>query len=181
MSAAGERPRVEDTLRRIDDLVTGLGHIADPAARDSARELLEAILDLHGLALARIMAAVATTEEGSDLLARFAQDEQIKAVLLLHGLHPEDPETRLRRALALLRPRLDEAGIAVRLGRVTAKGASVQISGDPDGAEQLRQEIEEAMVNAAPDLDEIAIDWPDVNVEQNNAGAAVPLSQWGRG
>ena len=179
MSAAGERPRVEETLRRIDDLVTGLGHIADPAARDSARELLEAILDLHGLALARMMAAVATTEEGRNLLARFAQDEQIKAVLLLHGLHPEDPETRLRHALAILQPRLDEAGIAARLGRATANGASVRISGDPVGAERLRQQIEEAIVNAAPDLDEIAIDWPDVNVERNNADAAVPLPTWG--
>ena len=174
MSAAEDRPRVEDTLRRIDDLVIGLGHFADPAAQQSARDLLEAILDLHGLALARIMAAVAAATDGKGLLTQFGQDEQIKAVLLLHGLHPEDPETRLRRALALLRPRLDEAGVAVRLGRVTVKAASVQISGGPAGAERLRQEIEEAIVNAAPDLDEIAIDWQDVNVEQNNADAAVP-------
>jgi hypothetical protein len=173
VSAAEDRPRVEDTLRRIDDLVTGLGHIADAAARESARELLAAILDLHGLALARIMAAVATTKDGRDLLARFAQDEQIKAVLLLYGLHPEDPETRLRRALAILQPRIDEAGIAVRIGRVTAKGASVRISGDPAGADRLRHEIEEAIVNAVPDLDEIAIDWEDAKDVQNNADAAL--------
>jgi hypothetical protein len=173
VSAAEDRPRVEDTLRRIDDLVTGLGHIADAAARESARALLAAILDLHGLALARIMAAVATTKDGRDLLARFAQDEQIKAVLLLYGLHPEDPETRLRRALAILQPRIDEAGIAVRIGRVTAKGASVRISGDPAGADRLRHEIEEAIVNAVPDLDEIAIDWEDAKDVQNNADAAL--------
>jgi hypothetical protein len=174
VSAVEDRPRVEDTLRRIDDLVTGLGHIADPAARESARELLAAILDLHGLALARIMAAVATAADGKDLFAQFAQDEQIKAVLLLYGLHPEDPETRLRRALAILQPRIDEAGISVRIGRVTAKGASVRISGDPAGADRLRQEIEEAIVNAVPDLDEIAIDWEDAKNVQNNADAAVP-------
>jgi hypothetical protein len=166
VNASGERPRVEDTLRRIDDLVTGLAHISDPTARESARELLEAILDLHGLAVARIMAAVAAAADGKELLTRFVQDEQIKAVLLLYGLHPEDPETRLRQALAILQPRLDEAGVAVRIGRVTAKGASVRISGDPAGAERLRQEIEEAIVNAVPDLDEIAIDWEDAEASR---------------
>jgi hypothetical protein len=175
VSAAEDRPRVEDTLRRIDDLVTGLGRIADPAAQESAREVVEAILDLHGLALARIMAAVAAATDGKELLAWFGQDEQIKAVLLLYGLHPEDPETRLRQALAALQPRLDEAGIAVRIGRVTAKGASVRISGDPAGAERLRPEIEEAIVNAVPDLDEIAIDWEDAKDVQNNAEAAVSV------
>jgi hypothetical protein len=173
VSAAEERPRVEETPRRIDDLVAGLGHIADPAARDSARELLEAVLDLHGLALARIMAAVAASKNGQQLLAGFAEDEQIKAVMLLYGLHPEDPETRLRRALAAMQTRLDQAGLAVRLGRVTAKGASVRISGAPAAAERLRQEIEEAVVNAAPDLDEITIDWPDGADERDDAEAAV--------
>ena len=173
MSAAEERLRVEETLRRIDDLVTAFGHIADPAARDSARELLEAVLDLHGLALARIMAAVAASKDGQQMLADLGQDEQIKAVLLLYGLHPDDPETRLRRALAAMQPRLDQAGLAVRLGRVTAKTASLRISGAPATAERLRQEIEEAVVNAAPDLDEITIDWPDGADARDDAEASV--------
>ena len=173
MSAAEARLRVEKTLRRIDDLVAGLGHIADPAARDSARELLEAVLDLHGLALARIMAAVAASKDGQQLLAGFGEDEQIKAVLLLYGLHPEDPETRLGRALAALQPRLDQAGLAARLGRVTAKAVSLRISGAPATAERLREEIEEAIINATPDLDEITIDWPDGADARDDAEAAV--------
>jgi hypothetical protein len=137
--------------------------------------LLEAVLDLHGLALARIMSAVASAKDGKELLAGFAEDEQIKAVLLLYGLHPEDPETRLHRALAGLQPRFDQAGIVVKLGRVTAKAASLRVSGDPLAAERLPQEIEQAIVNAAPDLDEIAVDWHDASDVQDDAEARVAV------
>ncbi len=54
-----DRGRIEDALRRIDELLTGLSYIADPAAQSAARELVQAILDVHGIALARIMASFA--------------------------------------------------------------------------------------------------------------------------
>jgi hypothetical protein len=159
--STGERLRVEEHLRRIDDLVAALGHIADPAARESARELVEAVLDLHGLALARIM-AIAAGAEGGALLDRLAQDEQIKAVLLLYGLHPEDPATRIRRALDGLGSRFAAARVTAELARVSGSAASVRVCGGTDGAEDLRREIEEAVANAAPDLDEIVVEWLEV-------------------
>lgn len=158
VASTAERIRVEETLRRIDDLVAALGHIADPAARESARELVEAVLDLHGLALARIMAIAAGAEDGA-LLDRLAQDEQIKAVLLLYGLHPDDPATRIRQALDAFRPRLAASGVTVELARVSGSAAAVRVSGVTERGEELRREIEEAVANAAPDLDEIAVEW----------------------
>jgi hypothetical protein len=158
VSAEDERLRVEDALRRIEDLVAGLSHIADPAARESARRLLEAVLDLHGLALARIITMLAASGDGSELLRRLAEDEQVKAVLLLYGLHPEEPRARIRRALERLRPKLAAAGIAAELVRVTATAAALRLIGGR-AAETLRREVEEAVGNAAPDLDEITVDW----------------------
>jgi hypothetical protein len=157
--SAEERIRVEETLRRIDDLVTGLSHVEDPVARDAARELVEAILDMQGLALARIMVALAAAEGGRAIMERLAQDEQVKSALLLYGLHPDDPQTRIRQAIAALGPRLGALGVAVELGRVTANTASIRVIGDAGQSEPLRREIEEAIVNAAPDLDEVAIEW----------------------
>jgi hypothetical protein len=169
--STGERLRVEEHLRRINDLVAALGHIADPAARESARELVEAVLDLHGLALARIMAITAGAEDGV-LLDRLAQDEQIKAVLLLYRLHPDDPATRIRQALDRLGPRLAAAGVTAELARVTGNAAAVRVSGGTDIAEDLRREIEEAVANAAPDLDEIAVEWLEVPHAMAAAAAA---------
>ena len=152
-----ERSRIEDSLRHIDDLVAGLSNLPDPAGRDTARALLEAVLDLHGLALARIMAIVAEAGEGGALLDRLGADEQVRAVLLLYGLHPEDSAARIRRALERLRPRLAAAGATAELARVSARAAIVRLVGGAVAAE-LRQEVEEAMVDAAPDLDEIAVE-----------------------
>jgi len=156
--SAPERLQVEESLRRIDERLAALGHIADPGAREAARELVEAVLDLHGLALARVMALAAADSPG--LLDRFAQDEQIKAVLLLYGLHPQDPAARIEATLAALRPRFAALGAEVELVRVTATAASVRVTGCGD-QEDLRREVEEAIANAAPDLDEMAIHWAE--------------------
>jgi hypothetical protein len=42
-------------------------------------------------------------------------------------------------------------------------------------AERLPQEIEQAIVNAAPDLDEIAVDWQDASDVQDDAEARVAV------
>jgi hypothetical protein len=168
--SSGERVRVEEALRHIDELVSGLSHIADPAGHETARELVSAVLDLHGLALARIMAIVAEAAEGPALLDRLAADEQVKAVLLLYGLHPDDAATRVRDALDRLRPRLAAAGVAVERVHVSGHSAVVRVSGAEIAG--LRDEIEEAVVNAAPDLDDIAIECVDpADVAQNAAAA----------
>jgi hypothetical protein len=166
-----DRTRIEESLRHIDDLVAGLSHLPDPAGRDTARELVEAVLDLHGLALARIMAIVAEAGEGRALLDRLGADEQVRAVLLLYGLHPEDPAVRLRRALERLQPRLAAAGVTAALARVTARSAVVHVTGGP-GAEDIRHEVEQAVVDAAPDLDEIAVEWREVADVAESAAAA---------
>ena len=164
--AREDRLRVEEALRRIDELVAAVGHVADPVARETARELIETVLDVHGIALARIMARLAVGEGGRALADALARDEQVKALLLLYGLHPDDAETRLRDALAAMRTRLEAVGVAVVLGRVTASAASLRATGDFGSDSALRRDIEEALTDAAPDLDEIAIEWVERMLRQ---------------
>ena len=166
-----DRGRIEDALRRIDELVTGLSHMADPAAQSAARELVKAILDVHGIALARIMASIADAEEGRAVLERLARDEQVKAVLLLYGLHPDEPETRVRHALAALEPRLAACGTSVKLGRIAANTVSLRVVGIADRSAALRREIEEAISDAAPDLDEVVIEWLEEDLGEHLAAA----------
>ncbi len=152
MSEAG------DALRRIEALIASLESSVDPEAREIARSLLEVVLDLHGLALARVAAMVAAEPDGPSLLGRLAEDPHVRAVLLLHGLHPQEPAERIAAAVAALNDSL--GGMAARVTVLAVTATSVRLSvrhGKADPAE-LRQQIEAAIIEAAPELEELLIE-----------------------
>ena len=166
-----ERPRLEEALSRIDALASALDQVADASAREAAREVLQLVLDLHGLALARALAIVASAEEGRALVERLAQDERVRAALLLHGLHPEPIEERVQRAVERLQPELGVLGFRVHVVAVAAAVARLRVDAahGPEGSRAmgLRQQIEAAIIDEAPDLDEIVIEGlADAGVEQ---------------
>jgi hypothetical protein len=157
---AGDSSALEGSLLRVEALIAALDRMPDPAAREPARDLLDLVLELHTLGLARIIAMVAEAPGGVALLDRMAEDPQIRAILLLHGLHPQEAETRIRAALDRLRPDWALRGIGVRLRQVTGGIARVLATASGNGPVDraaLRSEIEAAIVEAAPDLDDIVI------------------------
>jgi hypothetical protein len=162
MSAGnGEDPLA---LHRLEELIRALDAHTDPAAKETARELLTLVLDLHGMGLAKLMGIVATAEGGTAILARLVDDEQVRAMLLLHGLHPDDLETRVRRAVDRLRPHLGIHGL--RLDVVEIASGTVRLRLHGSGAATIKApllwtlpgEIEDAVVEAAPDVEKILID-----------------------
>jgi Fe-S cluster biogenesis protein NfuA len=172
----GERSRLEEALHRIDTLASALEQVADVGVREAARELLELVLDLHGLALARTLAIIASAENGRELVDRLAEDEQVRAALLLHGLHPEPIEARVGKVLEGLRPQLGMLGCCVRLIKVGAGIAQLRLEGahGPEGlrALGLRQQIEAAIIDEAPDIDDVVIEGlEDAGVEQTALAA----------
>jgi hypothetical protein len=145
-----------DCLGRMERLIEELDETRDAHARALARALLDACLDLHGLALARMLTIASGVEDGR-LLAAFAADHYVASALLLHGLHPDEPETRLRRAIEELR---EKWGAGIELLDVSRAVAHVSLR-LPDGnveRAQARREIERALTEAAPDLDRIIIE-----------------------
>ncbi|HEX3809526.1 MAG TPA: hypothetical protein VHW02_07465 [Rhizomicrobium sp.] len=153
--SASSRAHVEDLLRRIDELTQGLDKIKDPAARGAAQKLLEAVLDLHGLALAKISASLAADENGRALYDALGRDEQVKAVFLLYGLHPESARERVRDVVAALEHKL---GVEIRLLSVGDSVARVAIQPGHGDWDALCHEVGGAIIDAAPDLDDVAID-----------------------
>ncbi len=124
------------------------------------------MLDLHGLALAQMAAGITAAPGGSALLTRLAEDPHVRAVLLLHGLHPEELADRVQRAVAALNHELAEDDI--QLTGVTLNGATARLlvrhGGDiPPG---LQQRIETAVIEAAPELERLVIDGLDVAEEE---------------
>jgi Fe-S cluster biogenesis protein NfuA len=177
MSAGnGEDPLA---LHRLEELIRALDAHTDPAAKETARELLTLVLDLHGMGLAKLMGIVTTAEGGTAILARLVDDEQVRAMLLLHGLHPDDLETRVRRAVDRLRPHLGIHGL--RLDVVEIASGTVRLRLHGSGAATIKApllwtlpgEIEDAVVEAAPDAEKILIDGLDLL----GVGAAVRAAE----
>src|SRR6476620_1718732 len=87
-------------LGRVEELIAALESAADPAVGEQTRELIETLLDLHGRGLEQILEAMHETgETGEQVIDKLGRDQLVSGVLLLHGLHPLDLETRVRNAL----------------------------------------------------------------------------------
>jgi hypothetical protein len=152
MSDIAAKTAVEQRLQRIEDLLDQLERRGSALGRDPARELFDNLLELHGVALARIIAALARTGDGGDAVARLAHDPTVEAVMLLHSLHPDDAATRIRRALAGL---IDE-GIDASLVALAGRQATVSLNSPPAGG-HLMQRVETALYAAAPELERLTI------------------------
>ncbi len=158
----GEEP--QQALNRLGELIRALDAHHGTAAKETARELLALVLDLHGIGLAKLMGIVTAAEGGTAILARLVENEQVQAMLLLHGLHPDDLETRVRRVVDRLRPHLGVHGL--RLDVVEIASGTVRLRLHGSGAASitapllwtLPREIEDAVLEAAPDVEKIMID-----------------------
>ncbi|HEX8203348.1 MAG TPA: NifU family protein [Isosphaeraceae bacterium] len=165
MASAPDDPALLGRLRRLEALVQEAEHLADPAARAHVRELVRTLLDYHGAALARLLDGLAEAESpgGSPLIERLARDDLVASLLLLHGLHPLDLETRVRHALERVRPRLRTHGGDVALLGVSSEGVvrlrmQGRCHGCPSSAAALRRTIEEAIDQEAPDAVAIEVE-----------------------
>ncbi len=150
-----------DRVGQIESLIAELDALPDPAARATTMEAIQAILELHGLALDRMLELIVEQagEQGSALLACFAGDDRVGNVLMLHGLHPVDITTRVAGALETVRPYLASHGGNVELLGVDDGVVRLRLEGSckgcPSSAATLKTAIEEAIMAAAPDVLEI--------------------------
>jgi Fe-S cluster biogenesis protein NfuA/nitrite reductase/ring-hydroxylating ferredoxin subunit len=148
---------------RIDTLVQEVAAFPDPQARATAEELVQALLDMYGEGLARLLEITAQTEaSGLELIDIFAGDDLLGSLFMLHGLHPLDIETRVMQALDEVRPYLKSHGGNVEFVRVEDGIAHLRLEGSchgcPGSTMTLKLAIEEAIYKAAPDLDGLQVE-----------------------
>jgi Fe-S cluster biogenesis protein NfuA/nitrite reductase/ring-hydroxylating ferredoxin subunit len=150
---------LQERAARMETLLGEIESLQDPNARTKAAELVQVLLELYGEGLARMMEVVAEGEERERIFEALAGDELVSHLLLLHGLHPLDVETRVIRALEEVRPYLQSHGGNVELLGIAGGVARVRMQGSCDGcpssAVTLKLAIEEAVQKAAPDLEGI--------------------------
>ena len=150
---------LQERVARVETLLGEIEALKDPYARQKAAEIVQVLLELYGESMARMMEAVAQGEEREKTFETFVDDELVSHLLLLHGLHPLDVETRVVRALEEVRPYLQSHGGNVELLGVEGGVARLRMQGSCDGcpssAMTLKLAIEEAVQKAAPDLEGI--------------------------
>jgi Fe-S cluster biogenesis protein NfuA/nitrite reductase/ring-hydroxylating ferredoxin subunit len=118
--------------------------------------MVQTLLELYGEGLGRIVESVGRLG-GEDLKDELLGDELITHLLLLHGLHPVDVETRVLGALDEVRPYLESHGGNVQFLGIGDGVARVRLEGSCDGCPSstmtLKLAIEEAVQKAAPELE----------------------------
>jgi Fe-S cluster biogenesis protein NfuA len=143
-------------------------------ARDRAEELVRLMTGLYGAGLERLLEIVyeggGLTDEVVDALAA---DELVAGLLLVHGLHPYDVETRIERALAGVRPYLGSHGGDVELLGVDDGVVRLRMLGSCDGCPSssvtLKLAVEGAIEAAAPEVTAIEVEEPAA------AAAVIPV------
>lgn len=148
---------------RIESLLQEVSAFPDPHARTATEELIQSLLDMYGEGLARVLELTIETEAtGYALVKNFLNDDLLGSLLLLHGLHPVDIETRIVQALDGVRPYLKSHGGNVELVSVEDGVARLRLEGSchgcPSSTMTLKLTIEEAIYKAAPDLDRLEVE-----------------------
>ena len=165
------RELVADVERLLEEIET----LPDPAARERCTEVVQALLELYGIGLERIVDEIAARDDG-ELAHALAGDELVAHLLLLHGLHPVPLEGRVLQALDEVRPYLESHGGNVELRAVDGSAVHLRLegscSGCPSSAMTLKLAIENAIRKAAPEIEDVIAD-----SEEAAAPASSPLLQ----
>src|ERR1700733_14935074 len=159
-----KQKEVEHQIESIAKMVRALEEAKDPVLRANAQELVQALMTLHGACLERMLEMVGQTgAQGKSIIDAFARDGVVKSVLLLYGLHPVDLKTRVMEAVEKTRSSarshantvsfvsLDDAGMVTLRMEGKTEGCGSSASG-------LKQAVEQAIYEAAPDISGIAME-----------------------
>jgi Fe-S cluster biogenesis protein NfuA len=135
-------------IERVEALLDEIEAFPEPQ-REVATELVQALLEMYGEGLAKMVAAGPVPVE----------DELVAHLLLLHGLHPVPVEERVTAALDSVRPYLLAHGGGVELLGISEGVVHLRLEGAchgcPSSALTLRSAVEDAVLKAAPDVERI--------------------------
>jgi len=156
-------PEFHKRLGLIEELLGKIETSADPSLRATVQELIELVMSLHGAGVERILDLLrAGGDSGEAVVQKLGSDELVASLLILYGLHPLDIEARVTRALDKVRNRLRPYGADIDL--IGAEDGVVRLrlhmksEGCGSTAHSLKEMVEEAVYQAAPDLTSLTIE-----------------------
>ncbi len=134
-------------VARAETLLSEVDTLTDPAAREHVTRTLHALVELYGQCLARVV-----RHAGPATRAELAADELVGHLLLVHDLHPDPVEVRVRRALD------DLPGARLLAVEEPAVRVGVTASGCGSSAEGLRTAVRDAVARVAPEIERVEVE-----------------------
>jgi hypothetical protein len=156
----------QEKMRRLGALVGELDQMPGGSSKVAARELVQLLMEVHGTGLERILELVKESgrvagEAGEAIIHRFGDDPIARNLLLLYGLHPDDLETRVVKALDAMKGRLRKLDCEVKLVSIHEGAVQVRLhlSGHAHGStrKDLRSIVEGGIYDLVPDLTSLTI------------------------
>jgi Fe-S cluster biogenesis protein NfuA/nitrite reductase/ring-hydroxylating ferredoxin subunit len=148
-----------ERIAALERLLEGVELLEDEGARRRSTELVQALLELYGEGLERIVAVVSEHERAGELAEALGRDELVSHLLLLHDLHPVPVDERVREALEGVRPYLESHGGNVELVGVEEGVVRLRLSGScngcPSSTMTLKLAIEDAIQRMAPEVESV--------------------------
>ena len=155
------QPEFQHKLEAIEELIGRIENAADPAMQAAAHELVELVMELHGIALARTLELLrAGGEPGLQWIDKLGRDDLVSSVLVLQGLHPLSIQERTERAIEKIRPSLKQRGGDVELLSVDGGVPKIKLHANSHAA-ALKEMVEGAVYQAAPDITSLVIEGPE--------------------
>ncbi|MGP3927413.1 NifU family protein [Streptomyces sp. 8N616] len=165
-------------VARAEELLAGLETLPDSAAAARAVETVEALVGLYGDCLARVIEYAAETADtdgageaddgtaagrtGLGLLDRLAADELVGHLLLVHDLHPDPVETRVRRALDEVGRHVRSQGCELELLELSDTAVRIRLErrghGCSSAQEPAEQAVRDAIAGRAPEILDVGIE-----------------------
>lgn len=166
-------------MQQVEALVARLEQCNDPATQAAARQLVQALLELHAAALEKVL-GVLNRQDQQQVVERLAADDLVGSVLLLHELHPWPVQKRVDRAVARIRTTLSAQGGEVELLSLTAQAAHLRVTAGKGGcgcgstgSSGVGETVKQAVRDAAPELAVVEV---EVAEPAATPSATVPLT-----
>lgn len=164
----------QEWVDKIEELARRAESIPDANARALTIDLLRAVLDFHAAAIERMLdITFEAGPAGEGIIERIAADDLVSSALLLHDLHPDDLETRVKRAVQ----KLDEMfrSLGAKLSLIAMEPGTVRLHFESQRAwpgTPVKDSIEKAILQAAPEIGVVFVE----GVKEPPAPGFVPIS-----
>jgi len=147
---------------RLEALLLDLNAWPDAAARARAAGMLGTLMEFHGAGLRRVLLHLEEADPGGRIMESLVRDDLIASLLLLHNLHPDDLESRIRRALVAASPILSRHGAEAELAELADHTTPrIRLSFGAGACRSSRAAarllVERAVQAAAPDAEQVVL------------------------
>lgn len=160
-----------ESIAKIDELVNRVQALADPTARALAVDLVQAVMNLHAAAFDQVLKIVGSS--APETVQTLAADDIVSRVLVLHGLHPDNFDVRIARAIDKLQRYFDSRGGGIEVLEAGPDLVRIRFTGNrPGSGSAARNVIENVIYEAAPEVGELVLEGVE---EQHEAAGFVPL------